>query len=51
MSGFNLWALLERWLTKLAGETPPVETVVQPKSQKEAPVEEEKKEKQPRKKV
>jgi len=51
MSGFNLWALLERALAKLAGETPPVETVIQPEVQEEAPVVEEKKEKQPRKKT
>ncbi len=50
MSGFNLWALLERSLLKLAGETPPAETVAEPDVQKEAPAEEEKKEKQPRKK-
>jgi S-DNA-T family DNA segregation ATPase FtsK/SpoIIIE len=51
MSGFNLWALLERSLLKLAGETPPVEAVAQPDAvaQQEAPAEE-KKGKQPRKK-
>jgi S-DNA-T family DNA segregation ATPase FtsK/SpoIIIE len=51
MSGFNLWALIERGLTKLAGETPPMETIIQPEIQEEAPVVEEKKEKQPRKKT
>ncbi|HEX9387128.1 MAG TPA: DNA translocase FtsK [Anaerolineales bacterium] len=51
MSGLNLWALLERGLTKLAGENPPVETVAQPEVQEEAPPVEEKKEKQPRKKA
>jgi S-DNA-T family DNA segregation ATPase FtsK/SpoIIIE len=51
MSGFNLWALIERALTKFAGESPPVETVIQPEVQEEAPVVEEKKEKQPRKKA
>ncbi len=51
MSGLNLWALLERGLTKLAGENPPVETVAQPEVQAEAPPVEEKKEKQPRKKA
>jgi S-DNA-T family DNA segregation ATPase FtsK/SpoIIIE len=51
MSGFNLWALIERALTKLAGENPPAETVIQPEVQEEAPVVEEKKEKQPRKKA
>ncbi|HET9910779.1 MAG TPA: DNA translocase FtsK [Anaerolineales bacterium] len=50
MSGFNLWALLERSLLKLAGETPQVEAVAQPEVQPEAPAEEEKKERQPRKK-
>ena len=43
MSGFNLWALLERSLMKLAGENPPVEAVAQPKvPEEEAPVVEEK---------
>ena len=51
MSGFNLWALIERALTKLAGESAPLETVIQPEVQEEAPVVEEKKEKQPRKKA
>jgi len=51
MSGLNLWALMERGLTKLAGENPPVETVTQPVEQEEAPPVEEKKEKQPRKKA
>ena len=51
MSGFNLWALIERALTKLADENPPAETVIQPEVQEEAPVVEEKKEKQPRKKA
>ena len=51
MSGFNLWALIERALTKFAGESPLVETVIQPEVQEEAPVVEEKKEKQPRKKA
>jgi S-DNA-T family DNA segregation ATPase FtsK/SpoIIIE len=50
MSGLNLWALIERSLMKLAGETPPVETVLQPEVQEEAPVVEEKKPKEPRKK-
>jgi S-DNA-T family DNA segregation ATPase FtsK/SpoIIIE len=52
MSGFNIWALIERSLMKLAGETPPVEAIVQPRVAEEAPVieNEEKKEKQPRKK-
>jgi S-DNA-T family DNA segregation ATPase FtsK/SpoIIIE len=44
MSGFNLWAWIERWLAKVAEETPPLETVTQPEVQEEAP--EEKQEKQ-----
>ena len=51
MGGFNLWALIERGLTKFAGETPPVEMVVLPEAQEEPSVVEEKKEKQPRKKT
>jgi S-DNA-T family DNA segregation ATPase FtsK/SpoIIIE len=62
MSGLNLWALIERGLTKLAGENPPIEAVTQPEVQEEAPVVEdqrstpqggsgEKKEKPPRKKA
>ena len=51
MSGFNLWALIERGLTKLAGENLTVETIIQPEVQEESPVIEEKKEKQPRKKA
>jgi S-DNA-T family DNA segregation ATPase FtsK/SpoIIIE len=53
MSGLNLWALIERFLMKLAGETAPAETFVQSEVKEEAPVideQEEKKEKQPRKK-
>jgi S-DNA-T family DNA segregation ATPase FtsK/SpoIIIE len=66
MSGFNVWALLERFLMKLAGENPPVENVAQSKlalshvegADVETPIVEERrsepvqesKEKQPRKK-
>ena len=52
MSGLNVWALIERGLLKLAGETPPVvETVAQPEAvQEEEPALEEKKPKEPRKK-
>lgn len=39
MTGFNLWSVLERWLLKLAGENPPLETVVQPEVQQEAKAE------------
>ncbi|PWB73843.1 MAG: hypothetical protein C3F07_08920 [Anaerolineales bacterium] len=38
MSGFNLWALLERWLMKVAEENPPPEMVPQPEVPEEAPV-------------
>lgn len=48
MSGFNLWAVLERWLLKLAAEAPPAEVTVHPEVQEEAPVK--KPVKQPRKK-
>ena len=48
-TGFGIWAMLERWLLRLAGEVPPVEAA----SQLEMPVEpkvEEKQIRQPRKK-
>ncbi|HKG53025.1 MAG TPA: DNA translocase FtsK [Anaerolineales bacterium] len=51
MSGFNILALIERALTRLAGENPAAETIMQPEVPEEAPVAEEKKEKQPRKKA
>lgn len=40
-TGFGLWAVLERWLLKMAGEpvTQPVETAAQPQVPVEAPVE------------
>ena len=44
MSGFNLWIYVERWLMKVAEETPPVEAMIQPEVQEE-PIVEEKKEK------
>jgi DNA segregation ATPase FtsK/SpoIIIE, S-DNA-T family len=50
MSGLNIWAFIERSLMKLAGETPPVETIAQPEVKEEPPMVEEKTEKQPRKK-
>lgn len=43
MSGFNTWAWIERWLTRVAEGRPPLEMTVQPEVQEEAP--EEKKEK------
>jgi S-DNA-T family DNA segregation ATPase FtsK/SpoIIIE len=39
MTGFGLWAVVERWLLKLAGETPPVEIAIHPIVPNEAPVE------------
>lgn len=36
MTGFGLWAVLERWLLKLSGEETPVESVASHKVQKEA---------------
>jgi len=48
MTGFGLWAVLERWLLKLAGENLPVESVTQVEARKEAQVE--KKPREPRKK-
>ncbi|HSG42129.1 MAG TPA: DNA translocase FtsK [Anaerolineales bacterium] len=50
MSGFNLWAWVERWLTRVADEEMPFEMAPQPEIQEE-PVEEEKeKPRAPRKK-
>lgn len=48
LTGFGLWAVLERWLLKLAGENPPVETVIQPEFPKET--QPERKPREPRKK-
>jgi DNA segregation ATPase FtsK/SpoIIIE, S-DNA-T family len=39
MSGFNVWAMLERWLLKLAGENTPAEVTIQPKGETESPAE------------
>ena len=50
MTGFGLWAVLERWLAKLAGEIPPVETVIHPLVPDEAPASKTEAEKSPRKK-
>src|SRR4026207_803759 len=47
LSGVGLWAILERWLLKLANETPPVETAAQLEVQEEVVVE--KKPREPRK--
>jgi S-DNA-T family DNA segregation ATPase FtsK/SpoIIIE len=48
MTGFGVWAVLERWLLRLAEEKPPVETVVQPEAEEETQIERPKRE--PRKK-
>ena len=48
MTGLGLWAVLERWMLKLANENPPVETAARLEVQEEAPVE--KKPREPRKK-
>ena len=39
MTGFGVWAVIERWLMKLAGEIQPVEIVAQPELQEQAPAE------------
>lgn len=39
MSGLGIWAMIERWLLRLAGETPPIETVIRPESMKETKTE------------
>ena len=39
MTGFGMWAVMERWLLRLADENQPVEIVSQPEIQEEAPVE------------
>jgi S-DNA-T family DNA segregation ATPase FtsK/SpoIIIE len=53
MTGFGVWAFLERWLLRLAGEGQqhqPMEIAADPEVQAEAPVEEPAAEKQARKK-
>jgi DNA segregation ATPase FtsK/SpoIIIE, S-DNA-T family len=52
MTGFGVWAFLERWLLKLAGEgqPQPVEVEISPEVQSEAPVDEPVAEKTARKK-
>src|SRR5687768_3360237 len=49
MTGLGLWAVLERWLLRLANETPPVETALEPEIRDEVVVE--KKPREPRKKA
>ncbi|MCI0554247.1 MAG: hypothetical protein L0287_25140, partial [Anaerolineae bacterium] len=48
MTGFGIWAVLERWLLRLAEENPAVETVTLPKAEEETEIERPKRE--PRKK-
>ena len=36
MSGFNIWAWIEKWLTKVAEENPPLETMAQTEVKEEA---------------
>src|SRR5688500_9107153 len=49
MTGLGLWAVLERWLLRLANEAPPVETALEPEIRDEVVVE--KKPREPRKKA
>jgi len=44
VTGFGIWAILERWLLRLAEERPSADTAVQPKAEEEAPVEKPKRE-------
>jgi len=44
VTGFGIWAILERWLLRLAEEQPSADTAVQPKAEEEAPVEKPKRE-------
>ncbi|MGE5378136.1 MAG: DNA translocase FtsK [Bacteroidota bacterium] len=39
MTGFGVWAMIERWLVKLSGDAPPAEVAAVPDVQEEAPVE------------
>ena len=48
MTGFGIWAALERWLLRLAEENPSVEKVIQPRAEEETLIEKPKRE--PRKK-
>jgi hypothetical protein len=38
MTGFGMWAVLERWLLKLAGEIQPAELVTQPEVRTKRPL-------------
>lgn len=49
MSGFNLWVLVERWLMKVAGESPPLETAPQPVVEEDAALEKKKSREPPKK--
>ena len=50
MTGLGVWALIERWLLKLAGENQPVEAVIQQEVQHEAPPPEKTEQERPAKK-
>jgi len=50
MTGFGVWALLEHWLLKLAGEISPVEIAIHPLVPDEAPAEKTESERPSRKK-
>src|SRR5215216_6178212 len=50
MTGLGFWAVIERWLLKLAGEIQPAEAVIQPEVQTEAPAEQTEAERPARKK-
>jgi DNA segregation ATPase FtsK/SpoIIIE, S-DNA-T family len=49
-TGLGLWAALERWLLKMAGENQPIEAVAQPEIPKDEPVEKPQREASTRKK-
>ncbi len=49
MSGFNLWVFVEKWLMRVAEETPPLEAVIQPDVREEAIVEKKEKSRAERK--
>ena len=51
MTGFGVWAVLERWLVKLSGEAQLVEALPPPEVHKEAPVDETLEERPARKKA
>ena len=50
MTGLGVWAVIERWLLKMAGEIQPAEAVIEPEVQSGTPVEKTEPERPPRKK-